>query len=40
MEVAAALLFLFDGDGLICERVYFDHATVLKQLGIIPGKTA
>jgi steroid delta-isomerase-like uncharacterized protein len=35
MEVAAALFFLFDGDGLICERVYFDHATVLKQLGVI-----
>ncbi len=35
MEVAAALFFLFDGDGLICERVYFDHATVLKQLGAI-----
>jgi steroid delta-isomerase-like uncharacterized protein len=35
MQVAAALFFLFDGDGLICERVYFDHATVLKQLGAI-----
>jgi steroid delta-isomerase-like uncharacterized protein len=35
MEVAAALFFLFDGDGLICERVYFDHATVLKHLGAI-----
>lgn len=33
MEVAAALFFLFEDDGLICERVYFDHATVLKQLG-------
>jgi steroid delta-isomerase-like uncharacterized protein len=35
MQVAAALFFLFDGDGLICERVYFDHATVLRQLGAI-----
>jgi hypothetical protein len=36
MEVAGALFFLFDeADGLICERVYFDHATVLKQLGAI-----
>ena len=35
MEVAAALIFLFEGDGLVCERVYFDHATVLKQLGAI-----
>ena len=33
MEVAAALFFLFEGDGLICERVYFDHATILRQLG-------
>jgi predicted ester cyclase len=33
MEVAAALFFLFDADALICERVYFDHATVVRQLG-------
>jgi hypothetical protein len=33
MEVAAALFFLFEGEGLVCERVYFDHATVLRQLG-------
>ncbi|MBV9268618.1 MAG: ester cyclase [Acidobacteriaceae bacterium] len=32
MEVSAALIFLFDGEGLICEKVYFDHATVLRQL--------
>lgn len=32
MEVAAALFFLFEDDGLVCERVYFDHATVLRQL--------
>ena len=35
MEVAGALFFLFEGDGLVCERVYFDHATVLRQLGVI-----
>ncbi len=34
MEVAAALFFLFEHDGLVCERVYFDHATVLRQLGV------
>lgn len=33
MEVPAALFFLFEGDGLVCERVYFDHATVLQQIG-------
>jgi steroid delta-isomerase-like uncharacterized protein len=35
MEVAAALVFEFEGDGLVCERVYFDMATVLRQLGVI-----
>jgi steroid delta-isomerase-like uncharacterized protein len=33
MEVQAALIFLFDADKLTCEKVYFDHATVLRQLG-------
>ena len=27
-------LFLFEGDGIVCERVYFDAATILRQLGI------
>jgi steroid delta-isomerase-like uncharacterized protein len=27
-------LFLFEGDRLTCERVYFDSATILRQLGI------
>ena len=34
MEVAAVLVFVFEGDGLVCEKVYFDHATVLRQLGV------
>lgn len=34
MEVAAALVFQFEGDGLVGEKVYFDHATVLRQLGV------
>jgi steroid delta-isomerase-like uncharacterized protein len=25
-------LFIFDGAGLVCERVYFDSATILRQL--------
>jgi hypothetical protein len=33
MEVQAALVFAFDGPNLVCEKVYFDHATVLAQLG-------
>jgi len=24
--------FLFEGEGLVCERVYFDTATILRQL--------
>ena len=27
-------MFLFDGDKLVCERVYFDSRTVLRQLGV------
>ena len=27
-------IFVFDGDGLVCERVYYDISTVLQQLGI------
>jgi steroid delta-isomerase-like uncharacterized protein len=27
-----AAFFLFEGDGLVCERVYFDSATILRQL--------
>jgi steroid delta-isomerase-like uncharacterized protein len=29
-----AAVFLFEGDHLVCERVYFDAATILRQLGI------
>jgi steroid delta-isomerase-like uncharacterized protein len=32
MEVQAACVFVFDDADLICEKVYFDHATVLRQL--------
>jgi steroid delta-isomerase-like uncharacterized protein len=33
-ELRICALFLFDEDRLICERVYFDSGTVLRQLGI------
>ena len=33
MEVQAACIFVFEEDRLVCEKVYFDHATVLRQLG-------
>ena len=32
MDVCAACFFLFDRDELTCERVYFDQATVVRQL--------
>ena len=33
-EMQFCALFLFDADRLFCERVYFDVATILRQLGI------
>jgi steroid delta-isomerase-like uncharacterized protein len=33
MAVQSALIFVFEGENLVCEKVYFDHATVLRQLG-------
>ena len=33
-EMRFCALFLFDEDRLVCERVYFDAGTVLRQLGI------
>ena len=29
--------FIFEGDRIVCERVYFDSATILRQLGLFPG---
>ncbi len=36
---AMAAVFLFEGDRIVCERVYFDSATILRQLGLIPSAT-
>jgi steroid delta-isomerase-like uncharacterized protein len=33
MEVQSALIFVFEGEKLVCEKVYFDHATILRQIG-------
>jgi predicted ester cyclase len=35
MEVRSALIFVFDDADLICEKVYFDRATILRQLGAL-----
>jgi hypothetical protein len=32
MEVQSVLIFVFEGENLVCEKVYFDHATILRQL--------
>ncbi|MDX6640234.1 MAG: hypothetical protein QOF12_1245 [Solirubrobacteraceae bacterium] len=31
-----AAFFLFEDDRLVCERVYFDAGTILRQLGLVP----
>ena len=31
-----AAIFIFDGDRVACERVYFDSLTILAQLGLAP----
>jgi steroid delta-isomerase-like uncharacterized protein len=37
-ECRCCALFLFEGDQLVCERVYFDSNTILAQLGLVqPG---
>jgi steroid delta-isomerase-like uncharacterized protein len=33
-ELPILAIFVFEGEKLTCERVYFDQATVLRQLGI------
>ena len=33
----ALFLFAPGSDRIVCERVYFDSATILRQLGILPG---
>lgn len=32
IDVPAVCIFDFEDDRLVCERVYFDHATLLRQL--------
>ena len=32
-------LFFFEDDRIVCERVYFDAATILRELGILPGSS-
>jgi predicted ester cyclase len=27
-------IFIFEGEGIVCERVYFDSGTIYRQLGV------
>jgi steroid delta-isomerase-like uncharacterized protein len=36
VEIPIVGIFEFDGDRLLCEKVYFDMATVLTQMGVLP----
>jgi ketosteroid isomerase-like protein len=36
-RVRMAALFLFDDSGIVCERVWFDQLSILRQLGLAPG---
>jgi steroid delta-isomerase-like uncharacterized protein len=36
IDVRVACLFEFEQELLMCERVWFDFATVLRQLGLLP----
>ncbi|MFC3713607.1 ester cyclase [Sphingoaurantiacus capsulatus] len=35
-KVRMAALFIFDGDGIACERVWFDQLSIMRQLGLAP----
>jgi len=34
-ECRVLAIFEFEGEGIVCERVYFDSATILSQLGLV-----
>jgi steroid delta-isomerase-like uncharacterized protein len=36
VDVPLLSLFAFEGDKLVCEKVYFDMATLMRQLGALP----
>jgi steroid delta-isomerase-like uncharacterized protein len=39
-ELPILAIFVFEDDKLVCERVYFDQSTVLRQLGIARDPTS
>ncbi len=39
IDLPVAGIFDFDDDRLLCEKVYYDSATVLRQIGVLPEPT-
>jgi steroid delta-isomerase-like uncharacterized protein len=39
IDVVMAAVFDFEDDRLLCERVYYDVSTILRQIGILPEPT-
>jgi steroid delta-isomerase-like uncharacterized protein len=39
IDVPMAAIFEFEDDRLLCETVYWDVATILRQIGILPEPT-
>src|SRR4051794_21387459 len=39
-RVRMTAFFLFEGDRLVCERVYFDQLTIMRQLGLAHESTS
>jgi steroid delta-isomerase-like uncharacterized protein len=39
IDVRMAAIFEFEDDRLLCEKVYYDIATILRQIGILPEPT-
>jgi steroid delta-isomerase-like uncharacterized protein len=39
VDARIGTVFEFDGDRLLCEKVYWDVATVLQQIGVLPAQT-
>jgi steroid delta-isomerase-like uncharacterized protein len=40
VDVPMAAIFEFDDDRLLCEKVYYDVATILVQIGVLPEPAA
>ena len=36
VDYPAVAIFEFEGDRLLCEKVFFDSATILTQIGVLP----